>query len=122
METIKFPLIKERNKMSKSNSKSIDSFFEVLENATDRLTFDGNHLEMIRELNDIDSDLNKEQAEDLQQEYRDLAKDIKDANDRRKEIKAIAVELGYGHLVEKPVKEYTVAARVDMILKWGQKK
>ena len=108
--------------MSKSNSKSIDSFFEVLENATDRLTFDGNHLEMIRELNDIDSDLNKEQAEDLQQEYRDLAKDIKDANDRRKEIKAIAVELGYGHLVEKPVKEYTVAARVDMILKWGQKK
>ena len=122
MEAIKFPSIKERNKMSKSNSKSIDSFFEVLENATDRLTFDGNHLEMIRELNDIDSDLNKEQAEDLQQEYRDLAKDIKDANDRRKEIKAIAVELGYGHLVEKPVKEYTVAARVDMILKWGQKK
>tara|TARA_R100000541_G_scaffold4588_1_gene11994 strand:- start:1366 stop:1647 length:282 start_codon:yes stop_codon:yes gene_type:complete len=80
------------------------------------------NLEIIQELNDIDSDLNKEQAEDLQQEYRDLAKTIKDANDRRKEIKAIAVELGYGHLVEKPVKEYTVAARVDMILKWGQKK
>ena len=79
------------------------------------------NLEIIQELNDIDSELNKQQAEDFQREYRDLAKQIKDANDRRKEIKATVVELGYGYLVEKPVKEYVVAARVDMILKWYQK-
>ena len=79
------------------------------------------NLEIIQELNDIDSELNKQQAEDFQREYRDLAKQIKDANDKRRKIKATVVELGYGYLEEKPVKEYVVAARVDMILKWYQK-
>jgi len=80
------------------------------------------NLEIIQEVIDIDADVNQEMAADYQAEYKALALEIKIANDRRKKIKGIAVVLGYGHLVEKPVKEYVVAARVDMILKWGQKK
>jgi len=79
------------------------------------------NLEIIQEVIDIDADVNQEMAADYQAEYKALALEIKNANDRRKKIKGIAVELGYGHLVKRAVKEYTVAARVDEILKWGQK-
>jgi|TARA_R110000824_G_C14669816_1_gene618920 hypothetical protein len=79
-----------------------------------------NPADALRELIDIEADLNVELAAELQAEYRAAAKEIKALNDRRTEIKELAVRENFGTLKPRSMPEYTVKARVDQILYWNK--
>jgi|DEB0MinimDraft_6_1074348.scaffolds.fasta_scaffold136681_1 hypothetical protein len=118
METIGFPLTKERNKMSKSNSKSIDSFFEVLETATDRLPFDGTDIDILKADNETHA---QEQQEEMQRDLATLEEVAKNTTEAIAKLKANAVTFGYAHIIPTGAKASDLAPTGAMFIKeYGQ--
>jgi len=118
METIKFPLIKERNKMSKSNSKSIDSFFEAIESATDRLPFDGTDIEILKADNKVHA---QEQQAEMERDLATLKEVAKNTKDAIEKLEADAIKFGYAHIIPTGAKASDLAPTGAMFIKeYGQ--
>ena len=118
MEAIKFPSIKERNKMSKSNSKSIDSFFEAIESATDRLPFDGTDIEILKTDNKVHA---QEQQAEMERDLATLKEVAKNTKDAIEKLEANAIKFGYAHIIPTGAKASDLAPTGVMFIKeYGQ--
>ena len=110
--------IKERNKMSKSNSKSIDSFFEAIESATDRLPFDGTDIDILKADNEVHA---QEQQAEMQRDLATLEEIAKNTTDAITKLKADAIKFGYAHIIPTGAKASELAPTGPMFIKeYGQ--
>jgi len=110
--------IKERNKMSKSNSKSIDSFFEAIESATDRLPFDGTDIEILKTDNKVHA---QEQQAEMERDLATLKEVAKNTKDAIEKLEANAIKFGYAHIIPTGAKASDLAPTGVMFIKeYGQ--
>jgi len=104
--------------MSKSNSKSIDSFFEVLETATDRLPFDGTDIDILKADNEIHA---KEQQEEMARDLATLKEVAKNTKDAIEKLEKDAIKFGYAHMIPTGAKASELAPTGLMFIKeYGQ--
>ena len=104
--------------MSKSNSKSIDSFFEAIESATDRLPFDGTDIDILKADNEVHA---QEQQAEMQRDLATLKEVAKNTKDEIEKLEANAIKFGYAHMTPTGAKASELAPSKPMFIEeYGQ--